>query len=325
MKDRATKIGLWLISAILIGIMAMGFIAYSCEKTETASALEIEEQNVVRMVYRPYNMILGNINGGYVTPTQTMETFEEWSIEYNMVTGATTIAKITKSNTSNKIVTGSNTYITPGQTVPFYGQYNKYTQSAQGEPFNILFTISPTTFGLSNFAITNTTTRTTYSSAGNIGYETGIYLVGYNEDGDELEYKILNIAMQRMQGGVTAGQYWSVYSQVLGYYINMQYVQTNANVNIDAIYNTGYNSGYNKATEDLYDTRYNAGYQNGYIQGVAESNEYSFVGLLNAVFYSPLKAFVSMLNFEILGVNILTFVTALLTLAVVTTLIKVVL
>lgn len=100
---------------------------------------------------------------------------------------------------------------------------------------------------------------------------------------------------------------------------------SNEYIDVTGAYSNGWQSGYEEAYKNLYEPRYQAGYAVGLAEGAANANEYTFLGLLNAVFYAPLKAFVSMLNFEILGVNILTFVTALLTLAVVTTLIKVVL
>lgn len=87
-------------------------------------------------------------------------------------------------------------------------------------------------------------------------------------------------------------------------------------------YQNGYNSGYNQGTQDVSQSQYNAGYDYGYSQGVLEANNYSFVGLISAVIDVPIKAFTSLFNFDLLGVNMLSFVTALFTLAVIITIIK---
>ena len=79
------------------------------------------------------------------------------------------------------------------------------------------------------------------------------------------------------------------------------------------------------ADTSLYYSGYNVGYENGYTNGVAESNEYSFAGLLGAVIDVPVKTFTSLFNFEILGVNLSSFFYALLTVATILTIVKLVL
>lgn len=87
----------------------------------------------------------------------------------------------------------------------------------------------------------------------------------------------------------------------------------NINDTINNAYNQGYNEGYNSGIG----TAQEAARQQGFNEGVASAGNYTFTGLLNAVFYAPLKAMTGMLNFEILGVNVLAIVTFLLTMAVV--------
>ena len=87
-------------------------------------------------------------------------------------------------------------------------------------------------------------------------------------------------------------------------------------------YQNGYTNGYNDgfADNDSYSKGYVAGrdfgYNNGYNAGLAEgSAENGFAGLLFAVIDTPVKAFSSLLDFEILGVNMKSFVLSVLTLA----------
>lgn len=92
-----------------------------------------------------------------------------------------------------------------------------------------------------------------------------------------------------------------------------------------ADYNTGYNEGYfdgfNAPHPDVYQSGYNAGDTAGYYRGkndgIAQANDYSFLGLMSAVVDAPVKAFTGLLNFNILGFNMLSFFTGLLTLALI--------
>lgn len=96
-------------------------------------------------------------------------------------------------------------------------------------------------------------------------------------------------------------------------------------VDTQRIYQVGFNDGYENAYNELFQPRYDAGFAAGEISGATNANNYSFIGLLNAVMYAPLKAFTSMLNFEILGFNMLSLATALLSISAVIGIIKVIL
>lgn len=85
---------------------------------------------------------------------------------------------------------------------------------------------------------------------------------------------------------------------------------------------TGLQDGYNNGYQDGLDTGTQSGYQDGYSAGVESANDYSFIGLLGAVIDAPVTAFTGLLNFEILGFNILAFVTGLITLALIIFIIK---
>lgn len=73
---------------------------------------------------------------------------------------------------------------------------------------------------------------------------------------------------------------------------------------IQSSYNTGFEAG--KAQGKI------EGYNKGKAEGVEASNKYTFMNLLNSVFYAPIHALYSLLNFEIFGVNVYSVVTGIL-------------
>lgn len=93
------------------------------------------------------------------------------------------------------------------------------------------------------------------------------------------------------------------------------------NEQFEAGYNEGERYGYNKAKDEYYtkgyDTGYSVGKSAGFSEGVANANEYSFLGLFSAVFDAPIKALGGLLNFDILGFNMLSFALSLFTLSIV--------
>lgn len=111
---------------------------------------------------------------------------------------------------------------------------------------------------------------------------------------------------------------------------NRTYYLTLAQFNDGTIYENGYTNGYNDGLTDGkdigYTDGYNAGvdigYGNGYNDGVEHGGNYTFLGLIGAVIDAPVSAFTSLLNFDILGVNILGFISGLLTLALIIFIIK---
>lgn len=87
-----------------------------------------------------------------------------------------------------------------------------------------------------------------------------------------------------------------------------------SSVQIQGAYNEGFVNGKTQG--------YNNGYNAGFSDGVANANDYSFTGLLSAVFDVPVQTFTSLFNFDLLGVNLANFFLSLLTLAVVLAIIK---
>lgn len=99
-------------------------------------------------------------------------------------------------------------------------------------------------------------------------------------------------------------------------------------------YNSGYNNGYLDAKEGFEEEKSNiynsgfesgkiAGYNDGYNAGKDVSDNYTFLGLIGAVFDAPIEAFKGLFNFDILGVNMQGFVLAMLTLAVIIIVIRI--
>lgn len=91
----------------------------------------------------------------------------------------------------------------------------------------------------------------------------------------------------------------------------------------------GYGLGYSKGLEDQKELDYNVWYMGrynqGYSDGVKAAGEYTFLSLLGAVVDAPLQAVSGMLNFNLLGFNMLNFFYALLTCALVIAVIRLIL
>ena len=101
-------------------------------------------------------------------------------------------------------------------------------------------------------------------------------------------------------------------------------------------YDTGKQNGYNECLEDMslllneqyqkgYDTAYALAKRIGFNQGVLSSNKNTFASLITSAVDVPIKAFTSLFNFEILGVNLANFFFALLTCCLVLAIVKLIL
>ena len=88
----------------------------------------------------------------------------------------------------------------------------------------------------------------------------------------------------------------------------------------------GYDVGYSVSVSDTYANGYvagkEAGYNEGYSHGYANGSqtvghENQFTALMNAIVFVPINALWNVINFEVLGVNVFMFVTAVITVLVV--------
>lgn len=109
------------------------------------------------------------------------------------------------------------------------------------------------------------------------------------------------------------------------------------NEELQNAYNQGYNQGLQAGQEMTNDESYQAGlqagqelgynqglttgYQQGYNAGV-DTNSYSFYNLISAVIDAPVRALSQFLNFDFLGINVWTFLSAIVGIALIIFIIK---
>lgn len=98
-----------------------------------------------------------------------------------------------------------------------------------------------------------------------------------------------------------------------------------SNPSYNNAYNNGFSNGKSEGYTDGFSNGKNAGYSNGYSDGVKAAGDYTFLSLLGAVVDAPLQAVSGMLNFNLLGFNMLNFFYALLTCALVIAVIRLIL
>lgn len=96
------------------------------------------------------------------------------------------------------------------------------------------------------------------------------------------------------------------------------------NAGYSSAYGSGFANGKSQGYSDGYSSGKTAGYGQGYNAGVESANNYSFLGLLGAVVDAPVKAISGLLNFNLLGFNMASFFYAILTLALIIAIIRLV-
>lgn len=91
-------------------------------------------------------------------------------------------------------------------------------------------------------------------------------------------------------------------------------------------YNAGQSAGYSAGNSAGYKQGYSVGdtqgYNRGYTAGANSANNYTFTKLIGAVVDVPVQTFISLFNFELLGINLAGFFTGLLTVAFIITVVK---
>lgn len=91
----------------------------------------------------------------------------------------------------------------------------------------------------------------------------------------------------------------------------------------DLGYQGGYNAGYDAGDGDGYNRGYGVGFNDGQVDAL--SGNYTFLGLIGSVIDAPISAFRGLLDFELLGVNMSSFVLAVMSLCVIIVIIRMVL
>lgn len=87
-------------------------------------------------------------------------------------------------------------------------------------------------------------------------------------------------------------------------------------------YNEGYSAGEIVGEQSAQTNAYNNGYQKGKVDGINSANANSFDNLLSAVFDVPVRTITSVLDFDLLGINLKTFFFSLLTVCVIIAVVK---
>lgn len=94
-------------------------------------------------------------------------------------------------------------------------------------------------------------------------------------------------------------------------------------------YNDAYNRGFNDGSRDVGDSAFSRGFSQGktvgYNEGMNAAGKYTFLSLISAVVDAPIQAVAGLLNFNLLGFNMLSFFYALLTLAIVIAVVRLIL
>lgn len=98
---------------------------------------------------------------------------------------------------------------------------------------------------------------------------------------------------------------------------DIQFMGLTSNQSVIVGYNQGYDSGVNAGYEKGYSVGLSDGKSIGYNQGASSANKYTFLGLFGAVIDAPITAISGLLNFNLLGFNMLNFFYALCTCALV--------
>lgn len=120
--------------------------------------------------------------------------------------------------------------------------------------------------------------------------------------------------------------YLPFYYNVINYTYYSQYFANAEYVNgYGEGYNLGYDTGYSSGSSIGESVGYNNGYTTGYTEGdlqgynrgINSAHQFTFFNLLSAVVDAPVQALTGLLNFNILGFNMLNFFTGLLTLAII--------
>lgn len=91
----------------------------------------------------------------------------------------------------------------------------------------------------------------------------------------------------------------------------------------DDFYNDGYDDGFSSGDRNGYNRGYGVGFNDGQVDAL--DGNYTFLGLIGSVIDAPISAFRGLLDFELLGVNMSSFVLAVMSLCVIIVIIRMVL
>lgn len=106
----------------------------------------------------------------------------------------------------------------------------------------------------------------------------------------------------------------------VGYDIALAYQGSNSS---DYLYDVGFRDGaLSVDTQKYYDEGYRVGNNKGYADGQASQGDYTFFGLISAVVDAPLSVFKDMFDFEVLGMNLSSFLLSLFSVSLILCVVK---
>lgn len=360
MKEKMKKLG-WSILPIIATVLIIGCMA-TPNKTETAKA-DYTEQEIIQLVIN-MPTLQAYENDRYLNQTSGQTSGIENNRIYNMYVGNTLIINIPTSfwtgpetpsiNIIDFTELESNPYPIKGtpKQIQWQGtneeiayQYNDYIMNNQSNTIkeqwryskNSYNGINPTTSKITWECVYWTINpmwqfgkkdnSSTYGISGDWEYLLRIQIYGTDENGkygwatpismtfdNPYKYKEGDTPFEvHLYGSMGSG----VYNIVRG-----------SGDNNNQGYTQGYNQGYNEGFSEGQTNGFKDGKQIGYQQGLTDATnlgENPFWALTDAVMFAPVKALQGILNFNIFGTNILGVVTALLTIALIINIIRLVL
>lgn len=108
-----------------------------------------------------------------------------------------------------------------------------------------------------------------------------------------------------------------------------RFLNSDTDTAFDNGYNQGFQEGASSSDNSLYQKGFNIGksqgYSQGYNAGLESANKYTFLNLIASVVDAPIQAVSGLLNFNLLGFNMLNFFYALLTLAIIIAVVRLIL
>lgn len=287
-----------------------GIGIYKINTTEKTKAASTEEERVITFIWQP-NPIYSNGSNSSIEYA-----LNEYTITMQYPTRGT-LPTATVSRLTNSANPTPNFQYDQSFNVPFNGT-NRVLISVDYAVSNYVFNSVPLSISTVQTVIQTIEGANTYTGnviwTGVVSYIgawfESIRIVGLGENNEQVYAEIIYIENE-------TGTNPYVRPNRIAWRQNLNESGIGQN-ELNNFWQAGYDEGYAKGFE----TGETKGFAEGEIAGAANANSYTFLGLMNAVFYAPLKAITSMLNFEILGVNLLSLATGILTLAGVIALIK---
>ena len=156
-----------------------------------------------------------------------------------------------------------------------------------------------------------------YQNGYNAGLEDNqdnIYNSGYNSGYSSCQSDMVDTLRQEYQNGYNVGKGEGINEGISQGYQNGY--NAGLNDNQDLIYNTGYNDGYSTGEDDGYDKGYDIGFSD------SQNDKNSFKELMFSIIDAPFNVLGNAFDFEIFGINMSDFLIAIVSLLLVSVVIR---